>query len=165
MAQEKQWRYWGANVSVPKALHDRIGGYDLRYRHYGWEDVDFGYRLHAAGIPVEIAPELEADHYGPGNLEGRALRALYSGAARSTFVEFHGDEPLGQVTRPGGAWGLAVRALAAGISERRISAIARRLDTYARWAPHEVAQKVEALLVEASGYAGTALAGRVSPRA
>lgn len=153
-APERHWRYWGANVSVPKILHDRIDGYDPRYRHYGWEDVDFGYRLHTAGILVEIAPELEADHHGPGNLEGRALRALFSGAARARFVGLHGDKPLGPAARPGGAWGLVVRTVAAGISEPRISTIARWLDANARRLPHKFAQKTAALLVEASGFAG-----------
>ena len=44
-----RWRLWGGNVSVTREVYDRVGGYDPRYRGYGWEDVDFGFRLHRLG--------------------------------------------------------------------------------------------------------------------
>lgn len=150
----EQWRYWGANVSVRRDVHERVGGYDARYRRYGWEDVDFGYRLHAAGLPVEIVPELEAEHYGPGNLEQRALRALHSGASRRVFIEIHGPDALGHVGAPAGVWGALVRSAASALDESRIRTLARWLDRRGHVLPHAVAHKAMALLVEGSGFRG-----------
>jgi hypothetical protein len=48
---QQRWRLWGANVSVRRDTWRDIGGYDTAYRAYGFEDVDWGYRLHRAGIP------------------------------------------------------------------------------------------------------------------
>ncbi len=35
---------------------DRVGPYDEGYRGYGWEDVDWGYRVHSAGVPDHGRP-------------------------------------------------------------------------------------------------------------
>ncbi len=37
------------NLSLPKALLDRVGGFAADFDGWGLEDVDLGYRLHAAG--------------------------------------------------------------------------------------------------------------------
>lgn len=65
---KKGWHrnpYPSGNASAPKALLDRIGGYDEAFTHYGWEDLEIGRRLRAAGaVPVY---ELRAAilHYKP----------------------------------------------------------------------------------------------------
>lgn len=152
---EQRWRFWSGYVSVPKVTHDRIGGYDSRYRHYGWEDVDFGYRLHRDGVPIDMAGDMVGEHYGVDRLENRALRALHSGSARSTFAEIHGSEALGEVPKPGGAWGALVRGGAAIASERNVGMTARLLDRHARVLPHWVARKAMSFVVESAGYAGS----------
>lgn len=42
----QRWKLWGGNTSVDRGTFDRVGGFDERYQGYGWEDLDFGYRLH-----------------------------------------------------------------------------------------------------------------------
>ena len=53
-APDSTWQHWAANCSVSRETWERIGPYDEAYRGYGWEDIDWGYRLHQAGVPVII---------------------------------------------------------------------------------------------------------------
>ncbi|WP_138414157.1 glycosyltransferase family 2 protein [Sinomonas gamaensis] len=152
---ERTWRLWAANVSVSASVHRELGGYDRRYRRYGWEDVDFGYRLHAAGIPVIVAPELIARHHGASTTTAvRALRALHSGAAREAFEDIHGREALGDRESGGGLWNRMVGAGSAIATERTLAAYGRAVDGLARLLPSGVAEKLIALGVESAGLAG-----------
>lgn len=156
---EQQWRHWAGNVSVPRSLHEELGGYDPDYRRYGWEDVDFGYRLHAAGYPVVIHRELETRHHAAAvTTYTKARRALHSGSARQTFVAKHGTEALGGNAAPAGLWGAAVRGLAAVTTEATIERGSALIDRAAAVLPAPVARKLIALQVEAA-----AETGRVHP--
>ena len=156
---EQQWRHWAGNVSVPRTLHEELGGYDPDYRRYGWEDVDFGYRLHAAGYPVVICPELETRHHAAAaTTYTKARRALHSGSARQTFVAKHGVGVLEGVGAPAGLWGAAVRALAAVTTEATLEQGSKAVDALTGRLPAPVARKLIALQVEAA-----AEAGRVHP--
>ncbi|GHG46537.1 hypothetical protein GCM10012320_12630 [Sinomonas cellulolyticus] len=150
-----QWRYWAGNVSVLREVHERIGGYDARFRRYGWEDVDYGYRLHQAGIAVRIVPELSAVHHVAATTTTiRALRALHSGAARETFVGIHGAEALSEPSKGTGTWDRLVRASAALVSERTLSLYGPAVDLTGRFLPARAAEKLVALAVESAGLAG-----------
>jgi glycosyltransferase involved in cell wall biosynthesis len=150
---DTRWRYWGGNVSVDRATWDRVGPYDESYRGYGWEDVDWGYRVHRAGLPISVVPALETDHHiAATTTAGRALRAFDSGSARRRFETKHGV----QVDGPAGLdpWNLAVQAAARLLSERGIGRVARGVDRLADRLPRRVAEKAVALTVEAGSLAG-----------
>lgn len=158
---EQQWRHWAGNVSVPRALHKELGGYDPDYRRYGWEDVDFGYRLHAAGYPVEIRPELETRHHAAAvTTYTKARRALHSGSARQIFITKHGADALGGDRAPGGPWGAAVRAVAALSTERTIQYSSAVIERAAAVLPEPIARKLIALQVEAAAETGRTRPGR-----
>ena len=150
------WRFWAGNVSITRQTWERIGGYDEDYRRYGWEDVDYGYRLHRAGIPVRIHPELTTDHHVAATTTAvRARRALHSGAAREKFLEkFPEARPLLEGAPGRDPWSLAVRGLSAVAGEKtyqRYGAVVDRLSTVL---PAPVARKAIALGVEAAGRTG-----------
>ncbi len=160
---ELRWRYWAGNVSVSRATYERVGEYDPRYRAYGWEDVDFGYRLFEAGIPIELVPELETTHHMAAvTTRIRADRAFHSGAARRTFESIHGmvlpspDRPLP------GAWNRAVRAVGVTFGRRSLLVTARVVDAAARVLPRAVARKAVALLVEGGALSGYRRAHQVT---
>ncbi|MCG7421554.1 glycosyltransferase family 2 protein [Micrococcus sp. ACRRV] len=156
---DQQWRHWAGNVSVPRSLHEELGGYDADYRRYGYEDIDYGYRLHAAGYPVRILPQLATKHHAAAvTTHNKAKRALHAGSARQTFIGKHGSDPLGGDRAPGGAWGLAVRGVAAVTTEPVLDITSRLVDRAASVLPAPVARKLIALQVEAA-----AEAGRVHP--
>lgn len=148
------WHYWNANVSLTTEMFNRLGGYDERYRLYGWEDVDMGYMMHQAGAKIILAPSLEAKHHIAATTTAvRATRALHSGAARSIFVEKHGANVLTQ-PNPQGVWGRAVKSVAMIATELTIPVLGKAIDAVADRLPRKVAEKLISLLVEASAYAG-----------
>ncbi|MGC5049176.1 glycosyltransferase family 2 protein [Micrococcus porci] len=156
---DQQWRHWAGNVSVPRSLHEELGGYDADYRRYGYEDIDYGYRLHAAGYPVRILPQLATKHHAAAvTTHSKAKRALHAGSARQTFIGKHGAGALGGNRAPSGLWGAAVRGLAAVTTEPLLDVTSRLVDRTASVLPVPVARKLIALQVEAA-----AEAGRVHP--
>jgi len=153
--EHHRWRYWAGNVSVTRATYEMVGGYDEGYRAYGWEDVDWGFRLFRAGVRVHLAENLETPHHiAAVTTEIRVKRAFYSGAAKRTFAAKHGEDALGP-RRPGsGVWGrligrTATRNGLSGLLSRARSADAA-LDRMPRWA----AEKRVAWLVESAALSG-----------
>lgn len=155
MPPDQRWRLWGANVSVRADTYRRIGPYDLAYRAYGFEDVDWGYRLHRDGIPILLDPALEAPHHGAATTTAiRARRAYHSGAARHTFEARHGSAPLGAAGPPAGIWGRTVATAGARLGPRGIGRLARLADTLADPLPRYAAEKLIAFTVESAAVAG-----------
>jgi GT2 family glycosyltransferase len=153
------WRYWAANVSVTREVAVQVGEYDEDYRGYGWEDVDWGFRLHQAGVPVVIAGELEALHHGAAaTTTTRAQRAFHSGAARRRFESKHGPNAL-PVTAPRGLWGRAVLGASAHLDEPRVTKVGAAIDTALPKLPTALGQKAVALLVESAAIAGYTSSG------
>jgi len=44
------------NAAVPRAALERIGGFDEQFSAYGFEDMDLGFRLEAAGVRFVVVP-------------------------------------------------------------------------------------------------------------
>lgn len=159
------WRHWAANVSVTRKIYDAVGGYDERYRAYGWEDVDYGYRVRQAGFPVLIAPELTAVHHAASTTTAiRASRALHSGAARETFLGLHGLNILGGPPTRSGAWGSVVWGASTIATETSIQAWSMAVDRVADRLPRPVAEKLIALTIESAGLAGIRYPDRARSR-
>jgi GT2 family glycosyltransferase len=56
-----------ANASVAQSILHRTGGFDEGFREYGNEDLDYGWRLLQAGVPILFAPDAVAwQHYAKG---------------------------------------------------------------------------------------------------
>lgn len=162
---DSQWRYWAGNVSVLREVHERVGGYDERYRRYGWEDVDFGYRLRQAGVPVRIVPALSTTHHVAATTTAvRALRALHSGAARETFLTVHGRAALPRLSAGPGVWDRLVRGASTVATERVLHGYGAAVDAVACRLPHRISEKLVALAVESAGLAGIRYPSRAKAR-
>jgi len=153
---EVAWRHWGANVSVSRAAYARVGDYDSDYQGYGWEDVDWGWRLHSAGYEIQVRPEIEALHHVAATTTViRARRALSSGSARNTFIAKHGDSMLPAFPdRPSGWWNHLVAQTADRLSPDRLDRWSGRVDRILPVLPPPVGRKLVALMVEAAHQAG-----------
>ena len=152
---DRQWRHWAGNVSLTRAAWELVGGYDEDYRRYGWEDVDYGYRLHAAGVQVRIVPELTTRHHVAATTTAvRATRALHSGASRDVFLRKHGADALPAPTDTLTPWNIVVRTVARGATESRIRRWGKEVDRVADRLPPAVARKLVALVVESAARAG-----------
>lgn len=155
-----RWRFWAANCSITRETWNRIGPYDMDYRAYGWEDVDYGYRLHAAGIEVVIDPELETPHLGPArSTSARAQKAALSGAARRTFEDKHPGHGLPPAEPGLSPWNCAVRCLS-HLSGPHPAGIGRAVDRVLPVVPRPVGRKLVALAVESAALGGYRRAGR-----
>lgn len=153
--ESRVWRHWAGNVSIAATTAAAIGEYDTRYRRYGWEDVDYGYRLHRAGVRIMVDPCLAATHHmAATSTVTRAVRALHSGAARDTFVRLHGAEALPEHPEVWGAWGTIVSLTATMMTEPSVRTLGSGVDHLIRVLPPPVGRKLVALLVESAGVAG-----------
>ena len=154
-APSDAWRFWAGNVSVTRESFDRIGGYDTGFRAYGWEDVDWGYRLHTSGVPVELAPELETVHHAAAaTTRIRVLRAYHSGAARHRFEDKHGLHALEAPASSHSPWDLLVSATGAISSSGMLARAAAGADAVADRLPRYVSEKLISLLVESAARTG-----------
>ncbi|MFX0537496.1 glycosyltransferase family 2 protein [Ornithinimicrobium sp. Y1847] len=150
---EMRWRYWAGNVSVTRDQWERVGPYDLTFRAYGWEDVDWGYRLHTSGAQVVLDPSLETTHHvAATTTKVRALRAYAAGAAREKFLEKHGRVLPEAPTS--GWWNRASEFFARVSGERMVAATGSAVDRAAPFLPGALAGKATAFTVESAGRAG-----------
>ncbi|MFC0674683.1 glycosyltransferase family 2 protein [Brachybacterium hainanense] len=151
---ELRWRYWAGNCSVHRSAYETVGEYDPAYRLYGWEDVDYGYRLHRAGFEVMLVPSLETPHrVAAVTARSRAVRAKHAAAARRIFEAKHPECQLPPAIPPASAWNLLVRG-AAPLIGSRAEAAGAFVDRIIPRLPAAVGRKLVALLVEASAVAG-----------
>ena len=162
LSPSERWRLWAASCSVARATWDEIGPYDDRYRGYVWEDVDYGYRLHAAGYPIEIVAAATAEHHGPARTaRARAVKAFEAGQARATFRGLHPEAPLGDPTGGSGVWGAGVSAAARALRTRAaVERLAGWVDLALPRVPSPVGRKLIAVAVEGAGLAGDRIASQ-----
>jgi len=86
--------YPSGNASAPKALLERIGGYDEDFTLYGWEDMEFARRLLKAGARRVYDTRAAILHYKP-----RAAPRAFSDRLRTEIQRgamgavFHAKHP------------------------------------------------------------------------
>jgi GT2 family glycosyltransferase len=62
-ASEEGGTFWSGCGSVRREVFRRLGGFDeKRYGRPSIEDIDFGYRLHAAGYRIRLNKNMQATH-------------------------------------------------------------------------------------------------------
>lgn len=71
---------WPGNMSLPRDLYDRLGGFDDRYADLGGEEWDFSQRLAQAAVPLRYAPAALTHHHFTGRFGPRLKRAYVNGA-------------------------------------------------------------------------------------
>lgn len=152
---ERRWRHWCGNVSVARETYERVGDYDVTFRAYGWEDVDWGYRLDRVGAEVVFAPELETPHHiAAVTTEIRVKRAFYSGAAKGAFAAKHGAGALGARVPGTGVWGRLIDRTAERNGLESLLRKARRADLALDSMPRYLAEKRVSWLVESAALSG-----------
>jgi glycosyltransferase involved in cell wall biosynthesis len=71
--------FWTTNVSVPLATIRAVGCFNETFSEYGWEDIDVGLRLRAAGVKATFNPKALVYHWKPrprsGNVEKMVKQA------------------------------------------------------------------------------------------
>ncbi len=86
--------FWTTNVSVPLALLREAGGFDERFREYGWEDLDVGLRLRQMHVPSLLAKDALVYHYKPpAPPSAFSAQARQARAQARTAVQFIDKHP------------------------------------------------------------------------
>jgi GT2 family glycosyltransferase len=92
---ETGWgNFYTANVSVKRALVERVGGFDERRLPYGYEDLDLALRMHeSAGLRLRYNRAARAEHMHAMDLDFWKRRVPRIAAAERRFVELHPEVP------------------------------------------------------------------------
>ena len=86
--------FWTTNVSVPLELVTECGGFDERFREYGWEDLELGFRLRRKGVPSLLARDAVVYHYKPPLAPAQFARAARQARAQArTARQFLAKHP------------------------------------------------------------------------
>lgn len=159
---QRTWQWWSGNVSTTRDDFHAVGGYDEDFRAYGWEDVEWGYRLHKLGREILVAPDFTTLHHGPvtSTIE-RVQRAFHSGEAYRKFVSKHGPEARTFAHLDRSLWNALVRLGSALATERTIAVAGRTLDRTVGKLPAWPAEKLVALAVQSAADAGRRYPERV----
>jgi GT2 family glycosyltransferase len=84
------WLYFmTGNASVGRADLDRVGRFDEAFTGYGHEDLELGYRLQHAGVPIEYAPEAVNYHWHPVPYDQQQGRMELAGRSTVRFFSKH----------------------------------------------------------------------------
>lgn len=80
--------FWFAALIMPRAaLHDEQ--FDTRFRGYGWEEHELGYRLHQRGVRVQFRSDLWYEHLDSVTFSGLLKKYEQMGAQGVTFSRLH----------------------------------------------------------------------------
>lgn len=82
--------FYTSNVSLPR---DVLGSqpFDPKFRTYGWEDIDVGYRLSKRGLRIVYNRKARVRHLHPMNLKDFYSRQIKVGSAVGTIYAIHPD--------------------------------------------------------------------------
>jgi glycosyltransferase involved in cell wall biosynthesis len=84
------WLYFlTGNASVPKAELERVGRFDEGFTGYGHEDLELGYRLQHAGIPILYEPRAVNYHWHPVPWQEQQQKFELAGRSTVRFYQKH----------------------------------------------------------------------------
>jgi GT2 family glycosyltransferase len=81
-------RFWTANLSLKRAMLERVGGFDESYI-FAYEDLEIGMRLYEAGFHLLYEPRARAEHLHPTTLESWKARMATVAVAERRFCAEH----------------------------------------------------------------------------
>jgi GT2 family glycosyltransferase len=95
VGEETVWgNFYTANVSVKRALVERVGGFDEERLPYGYEDLDLALRMHeSASLRLRYNRRASAEHIHEMDLEFWKQRLPRVARSERRFVELHPEFP------------------------------------------------------------------------
>jgi len=82
------------NASVKKEFIMKAGGFDEEFKGYGWEDVELGYRLSRAGIPIYYWRRAINFHLHPVSWQEKLMIRKMAGNSLYYFYKKHKDKKI-----------------------------------------------------------------------
>jgi len=85
-----QWYYFlTGNISFPKSIFEQASGFSLDFKNYGWEDLEFGYRLFKQKVPFYYLKEAINYHYHVISDDEQIDRKYNMGQSAQIFYQKH----------------------------------------------------------------------------
>lgn len=114
------------NLSMDRAMFLEIGGFDERFKVYGWEDIDLGFRFVRAGGKIVYDENAKAAHAHPPMTRRELWRREYESGltAWQFWMKWQCDEIRfmkfwdERGPQPGPAWRRAAGRVVIGYTER-----------------------------------------------
>ena len=82
-------RFYTANVSVKRALLERVGGFDEERMPYLYEDIDWAYRANREGLRLLYDRDAVVEHLREVTTEDWLRRARLLARSEREFVRLH----------------------------------------------------------------------------
>jgi glycosyltransferase involved in cell wall biosynthesis len=79
------WHAYFCNTSVKSGFLKRNGMFDETFRKYGWEDIEFSYRLYQNGYRVRYSPKALGYHYKYEKFQDTLRRVLELNRSSAVF--------------------------------------------------------------------------------
>lgn len=79
------------NASAPREALIKVGMFDERFIGYGHEDIELGYRLHQAGLPIRYHPDALNFHWHPLTFSEKCDKMRLAGASTVRFYQKYHD--------------------------------------------------------------------------
>jgi GT2 family glycosyltransferase len=81
--------FYTANISLKRAMLERVGGFDEERFPFLYEDIDLGYRLYESGFRLLYNRRANAQHLHPSRPEEWSGRMAATAAAERKWVQLH----------------------------------------------------------------------------
>jgi len=86
------WLYFlTGNVCVPREKLIEVGIFDENFTGYGHEDLELGYRLEKAGVPIRYNPDAVNYHWHPVGFDEQENKMRLAGISTVRFFRKHND--------------------------------------------------------------------------
>lgn len=86
--------FYTANLSVPRALLQQVGGFDERFPYAAYEDMELAWRLSAVGFQMHYHPEVRVYHARSIDLPTFRSRMRKVGESAERLRAMHPDFPI-----------------------------------------------------------------------
>lgn len=84
------WYYFlTGNISFPRSLFIQEKGFDERFKGYGWEDLELGYRLEKKSIPLYYLRPAVNYHFHVISKDKEIERNIQKGESAKTMLALH----------------------------------------------------------------------------
>ncbi len=77
------------NGSITKDVFKKAGGFYEDLRRYGWQDIEYGYRIKKSGVKILFAKNALAYHYHPIDRDSFLKRMIQVGKATHIVLKRH----------------------------------------------------------------------------
>lgn len=81
--------FYTGNISLRKEIFNKLGGFDLKFKQYGFEDTEFGYRLNKAGYIIKYNENAAGYHHFLRKFEDYLTRKRDIGRSAAYFAELY----------------------------------------------------------------------------